>query len=284
MGDGVDDGVLHRRGGADRPGLADALGAERVHRCRCGHVDQLEARQLGRRDERVVGQRRGRRVAVLVVEDLLQQRLRHPLGEAAVPLALGEQRVEDRAGVVDGDQPHQLAPCRTRRRPRRRPRARRTGTSARSALNVVLTSSRSSPASSAKVTPAPGVPRTASPARPRSTTRSAGSTSSRSAARCLASSTSSPAAWCTAAPPCCRLREPIVPPPSGTRSVSPCTHGDLLDRDAELVAGDHRPGGRVALPVRGGAGQHGGGAVGVHLDAGVLLGAGRSSSAPVIST
>ena len=28
-------------------------------------------------------------------------------------------------------------------------------------------------------------------------------------------------AWRTAAPPCCRLREPPVPPPWGIRSVSP---------------------------------------------------------------
>jgi hypothetical protein len=31
------------------------------------------------------------------------------------------------------------------------------------------------------------------------------------------------AALSTAAPPCCSEREPIVPPPTGTRSVSPHT-------------------------------------------------------------
>ena len=46
---GVDHRVLHRRGGADRGGLADALGAERVERRRgLGRV-HLERRQLGRR-------------------------------------------------------------------------------------------------------------------------------------------------------------------------------------------------------------------------------------------
>jgi hypothetical protein len=35
-------------------------------------------------------------------------------------------------------------------------------------------------------------------------------------------SASSPAAWYTATPPVCRLREPIVPMPLGIRSVSPC--------------------------------------------------------------
>ena len=75
-------------------------------------VDQLEARQLGGRHDRVVGERGGQRVAVVVVDDLLEQRLRGALGEAAVALPLGEQRVEDRAGVVDGDQPLQRRPCR----------------------------------------------------------------------------------------------------------------------------------------------------------------------------
>ena len=58
--------------------------------------------------------------------------------------------------------------------------------------------------------------------------------------------------------------------------------GDLLDRDAELLAGEHRPGRRVALPVRRGAGEHGGRAVRVHLDRGVLARA--AATAPVIST
>ena len=71
-------------------------------------VDQLEAGQLGGRDDRVVGEGGGQRVAVGVVEHLLQQRLRRALGDPAVPLALGEQRVEHRPGVVDGDQPDQL--------------------------------------------------------------------------------------------------------------------------------------------------------------------------------
>ncbi len=55
----------------------------------------------------VVGEARGQRVAVGVVDDLLQQRLRDALGDAAVPLALGEQRVEHGARVVDGDEPAQ---------------------------------------------------------------------------------------------------------------------------------------------------------------------------------
>ena len=54
-----------------------------------------------------------------------------------------------------------------------------------------------------------------------SNTRSAGAASSVAAARSLATSSSSRDACCTAAPPSCSDREPPVPPPFGTRSVSP---------------------------------------------------------------
>ena len=63
----------------------------------------LEARQLGGRDERVVGEVRRDRVAVVVVAHLLEQRLGRALGDAAVDLALEQQRVEHPAGVVAGD-------------------------------------------------------------------------------------------------------------------------------------------------------------------------------------
>src|SRR5262249_52279813 len=47
--------------------------------------------------------------------------------------------------------------------------------------------------------------------------------------------------------------------------------GDLLDRDAKLLAGEHRPYRGVALAVRGGTGEDGGRAVGVDLDGAVLV-------------
>src|SRR5690606_22215179 len=46
--------------------------------------------------------------------------------------------------------------------------------------------------------------------------------------------------------------------------------GDLLDRDAEVLAREHGPRRRVALAVRGGPGEHGDRPVRVHLDRGVL--------------
>jgi hypothetical protein len=56
-----------------------------------------------------------------------------------------------------------------------------------------------------------------------STTMSATSASRRDAARRLAFSTSVIVAALTADPPSCKDRDPPVPPPRGTRSVSPST-------------------------------------------------------------
>ena len=56
-----------------------------------------------------------------------------------------------------------------------------------------------------------------------SNTTSSSLASSKRAACLRACSTSSLDAWCTAAPPCCNEREPMVPPPVGTASVSPHT-------------------------------------------------------------
>ena len=63
----------------------------------------LERRQLGGGGDPVVGEVAVTRVAVGVVADLLEQRLPDAGGDAAVLLALDEQRVDHRAAVVDGD-------------------------------------------------------------------------------------------------------------------------------------------------------------------------------------
>ena len=52
---------------------------------------------------RVLGERRRERVAVVVVDHLLPQRLRDARREPAVHLAVDEQRVEDATAVVDRD-------------------------------------------------------------------------------------------------------------------------------------------------------------------------------------
>ena len=108
VGERVDDRVLHRRCGADGAGLADALGPELVVRRRRLHRDALEHGQLGGGDHRVVHEVGGQGVAVLVVAHLLEQRLCRALGQAAVHLAVGEERVEDGAGVVDCDEAGEL--------------------------------------------------------------------------------------------------------------------------------------------------------------------------------
>ncbi len=67
--------------------------------------ERFERRQLGRARHRVVGQRRGERVAVVVVDVLLPQRLRDALRDPAVLLTGHDQRVEDAAAVVDRNVP-----------------------------------------------------------------------------------------------------------------------------------------------------------------------------------
>ena len=104
----VDDRVHHRRGRGDRARLADALDAHRVRRARRDRVVELEARELGRRRHEVVGERRGQEVAVGVVDGLLEERLRDALHDAAVHLALDDERVDLVAAVVDRDVAQEL--------------------------------------------------------------------------------------------------------------------------------------------------------------------------------
>ena len=101
-----------------------------VHRGRRLHLDRLPRREVGGRGERVADERLGQRVAVLVVDDLLVERLRDAGRDAAVHLALRDQRVDQRAGVVDGDQAAAARRAPSRCRPRRRRGGRRTGMSA----------------------------------------------------------------------------------------------------------------------------------------------------------
>src|SRR5258708_8877133 len=103
----IDARVLRGRSSTDRSRLADALGAEWIDdRWRLARK-QLEARQLGGCDDRVVDERAGDGVAVAVIDDLLKQRLRHALGDAAVSLPLRQHRAQHRARVVYGHVPDQ---------------------------------------------------------------------------------------------------------------------------------------------------------------------------------
>ena len=246
----------------------------------CGVAD-LEAGQLGRRRDGVVGQVRRDRVAVLVVDDLLEQRLRRALGDAAVLLAGDEQRVEDAPAVVDGDVAQQRHGAGLGvdldDRDVRAERVRRVG-----AVEVELVAQRPGlharraawpgrrrrTASSAHVTPFDGTPATCSCPSP--TTMSSASASRRWAAICLALASTSLDATCTALPAVCSDREPIVPDAAGHRGGVGVDELDLVHRDAEDVAGEHGERGVVALAVDARADEHARRAVVVDLDRAVL--------------
>ena len=127
-GQRVDDGVDDGRGGADRAGLADALDAERVGRRRGDGVAERDRRDVAGGRHHVVGQRGRLEVAVRVVDGLLEQRLGHALDDAAVHLAVDDQRVDLHAAVVDRDVLAARRPRRSRCRPRPRRCACRTAT------------------------------------------------------------------------------------------------------------------------------------------------------------
>ena len=89
---------------------------------RCTH--SIHGRSSAR-GHHVVHQRARQQLALAVVDDVLEQPAAHPLGNAAVDLALDDHRVDDLAAVVGHDVAQQLARRRSRRPPRPAPRARR---------------------------------------------------------------------------------------------------------------------------------------------------------------
>ncbi len=52
----------------------------------------------------VVGERRGLDIAERVVDDFLEQRIADALRDAAMHLAVGNQRIDDAAGIFDGEE------------------------------------------------------------------------------------------------------------------------------------------------------------------------------------
>ena len=99
----VDHGVLDGRRRPDRRCLPDALRAEWVERrWRLGGV-RLEARQVGRRCNAVVGEVRGEQVAVGVVAHLLVEGLSGAGCDATVLLTLDQHGVQHRSAIVDRD-------------------------------------------------------------------------------------------------------------------------------------------------------------------------------------
>ncbi len=96
--DRVDDGL--RRG--DATGLTRALDAERIGGGRQFIEDDVERRQIAGARQRVIQQRPARQLARLrVVDRVLEQRLADALRNAALDLALGQQRIDQPAVIVD---------------------------------------------------------------------------------------------------------------------------------------------------------------------------------------
>src|SRR5215208_3427761 len=97
----VGDGVRDRGRRRDRTALADPLRAEWVVRRRRLDEGGAERRDLVGRQQRVVRERRGPQLAVLIVDGLLDEALAETLRDRPEHLTLGEQRVDDLPRVVD---------------------------------------------------------------------------------------------------------------------------------------------------------------------------------------
>ena len=245
------DGVEHRsgdrRGGGDRARLAHALDAEGVHRRRGLGAVGVEARQLGRRGQRVVHERARDQLALVVVDHLLVERLADRVRDAAVHLALDEHRVDGRPAVVDRVVVDHLAPSRSPCPRPRCTRARRTGT--RSSRGRRTRSPRGRARCRPEAPAAGCAPRRrsrpssstcrASPSReklPSASSMSSGAASSSAAHTFLAFSCTFSAARAIASPPTDSEREPYVPQPNGP------VDGVAVDHVAP--ARDRCPGGR----------------------------------------
>ena len=95
----IDDGGWR----ANRPGLAAALGAQRVVGARRADRAQLKVGQIVGTRHGVVHEAAGQQLArVAVVDAVFQQCLADALGQTAMNLALDDHGVDDGAEVVDG--------------------------------------------------------------------------------------------------------------------------------------------------------------------------------------
>ena len=103
----VVDGVHDRGHGAGGAGLAHALDAERVARGRDLVGGEREIAEIVGPRHRVVHEGAAQQLAVRVVVDVLHQDLPGALGDAAMHLAVEQQRVEHHPGIVDAVVAHQ---------------------------------------------------------------------------------------------------------------------------------------------------------------------------------
>src|SRR6185436_2179216 len=106
--EGVHHGVVDGRRRGNRPGLADALDAQRVYLGRrLRHPELEDGEPIGLRHD-VVHHRARQQLPVLVVGGALPERLADALDDAAVDLALDDHGIDHAAAVVDGDVPLEL--------------------------------------------------------------------------------------------------------------------------------------------------------------------------------
>ena len=63
---------------------------------------QFDRRNFSRGRRSVIGERRGQNIAERVINDLFEQRIADALGDAAMHLPVGDQRIDDAAGILDG--------------------------------------------------------------------------------------------------------------------------------------------------------------------------------------
>src|SRR5438309_1504776 len=97
-------GISHRRYGANGAGLADSFHAERIGRRRRHRAMVLHHRQTVGAHRRIISQRAADQLSsLLVVNDLLPQRLCRSLGDPALYLAVHQQWVDHVTAVVNAD-------------------------------------------------------------------------------------------------------------------------------------------------------------------------------------
>lgn len=99
----VNDGVDEAGSGADGSGFTDAFDAHGIHGCGGDGASQFHARNVGSARESVVGEFAADELALGIVDGFFEKNLSDGLDDAAVNLAIDEERIDDVAAVVDGD-------------------------------------------------------------------------------------------------------------------------------------------------------------------------------------
>ena len=104
----IHDGIDNRRGGGDRPRLADALYTQRIHGARRRGFGSLEAGKISGASNEVGDQVGVLDLAVVTVDDFLQECLADALRDPTVDLAVDHHRVDPPAAIVDCHVAHDL--------------------------------------------------------------------------------------------------------------------------------------------------------------------------------